>query len=265
MSYSSVPILIAAFLLVAIVESSAYVRLPLGLLLAIALLASDADLLPIALIGAGAVTVARLTLAIRARRGRDNGANPRHGAHRDALRAQLAASPAYARTTFILGALPGVPANVIFPLLGSMRAPLTPVVVGTLVGRTPMLALTTAFFVWVGRFGDGGDDAATILLGIFATGLLIIRTVGLIDWQHRAEHGGWRFRDPDSSAVRMMSSITGASARGGRNAHVDQRSPWSTPSDDDDVVEGELLGENVDEDDDAAPPPGLPPTGLAPS
>lgn len=174
---------VALLALVALVEASPLVRLPIGLLLAIALLAADAQLLPVALIGAAGVALARLWLAITARRGRDRSrpSSAAARARREAMRRQLAGSPAYARMTFVLAAMPPVPASFLFPLLGAMRAPLWPALAGTLVGRTPLLALTTAIFAWLGRLGGGGDDEAALALGILAAVLLAVRTVGLVD------------------------------------------------------------------------------------
>ena len=254
-------IAVALVLLVALVEASPAVRIPLGLLLAIGLLASDADLLPIALLGAIGVMLARLTLALSARaiRGRARPASPAAEARREAMRAQLAGSPAYTRMTFLLAALPGVPASFIFPLLGTMRTPLWPALAGTIVGRTPVLALTAALFTWLGRLVSENDDQAAVTLGMFAVLLFIFRTLGRIDWAHRSATGEWRLRDVDDRMMRMTTSFSSAPGA----------SPFDPPLDrygDDEVLEGEVLGEEVDDDDDDPPPPGaLPPTGLAPS
>jgi membrane protein YqaA with SNARE-associated domain len=257
----------ALVVLVALVEASPIVRLPIGLLLAISLLAADAQLLPIALLGALGVTVARLGIALAARRGRDRSrrASPAALAQREALRRHLSGSRAYARTSFFIAALPGVPASFFFPLLGAMRAPLWPAIAGTIVGRTPVLALTAALFTWLGRLGEGTDSDAAVALGVFTVVLLVFRTVQQVDWAHRAATGGWRWRDPSGGAVRMTTTMFG-DATGGphggweRAAHGDEH----------DIVEGELLGEEVEDDDDRSsdddmPPPALPPTGLAPS
>ena len=248
-------ILFAVFLLVTLVEASSYVRLPLGLLLAIAMLASGSELLPIALVGAAGVTVARLWLALSARRRGPDRRGPGAAsmrAQREALGAQLSHSKTFRRTTFVLGALPGVPAAVVFPLLGTMRAPLTPILLGTLVGRTPVLALTTAFFAWVGRWGDGGDGEATVLLGTFALVLLAFRSFGLVDWQHRSETGQWRLKDPDAGAVRLMTSFGSGT---GPHAHRDLHDVHGHSAGDGDVLEGELLGEEVESEESTSDSP----------
>lgn len=259
-------VIVAVLLLVALVESSPLVRLPVGLLLAVALLASGADLLPIALVGAAGVTLARLGLALAARRGRDRAgaASPAARAQRDALRARLSASGAYTRITFSLAALPGIPATFLFPLLGAMRAPLWPALAGTLVGRTPLLALTTALFVAVGRFGDGSDSDAALSLGILALVLLVFRTIGLVDWEHRSQTGRFRMRDADAGAMRMSGMFGGPAGGAGGWSRTDV-GVGHDPADAD-MVEGEFLGEEVEgDDDDDDPPLALPPTGLAPS
>lgn len=251
---------IALLVLVALVEASPLVRLPIGLLLAIAMLASGAELLPIALIGAAGVMLGRLALALAARSGgeRRPTTDPAVKARREAMQRHLASSPTYTRMAFVLAALPGVPAGFIFPLLGAMRAPLWPALVGTLVGRTPVLAITTVVFAWLGRLGDGSDADGALTLGVFAVLLLAFRTVGLIDWAHRAETGRFRLRDPDERAARLT-TMFGPGMTGPPNDQA-----GSAGVDDSDVVEGELLGEEVDDDDDD-PPPAIPPTGLAPS
>lgn len=264
------PVVIAALLLlVAVVESSPFVRLPIGLLLAIGLLSAEADLLPIAITGSAGVMVARLGLALGARRHGDKsgGSDPRARASRDALRARLSGSSAYSRITFLLGATPGMPATFIFPTLGAMRAPLGPALLGTLVGRTPLLALTTTLFAWLGQLGAGNEDDAALSLGVLAVVLLVARTIGLVDWRHRAETGRFRLRDPDENAIRMTTMFGGAPGAGagsGGWARTDV-GIGHDPADAD-MVEGEVLGEEVDaDDDDDAGPPALPPTGLAPS
>ncbi len=260
------PTVIAALvLLVALVEASPAIRIPIGLLLAIGLLASGADLLPIALIGAVGVMVARLSLALAARHGRDRlGApTPAARAQREALRNQLAGSPAYARMTFLLAALPGVPAGFIFPMLGAMRAPLWPALAGTVVGRTPVLAITCAFFTWLGRLVSDNDDQAVVTLGMLALIILALRTISRIDWQHRAETGTWRLRDADEHMDRMTTAFGNASAP---SPFDEARRPDQTDSpSDDDVLEGELLGEEVDPDPDPEPPAALPPSDEPPS
>jgi hypothetical protein len=147
-----------------------------------------------------------------------------------------------------LGALPGVPPSILFPLLGAMRAPLGPVLAGTLVGRTPVLALTTALFAWVGGIGGNTDSEAVTFLGVTAVLLLVFRLVGLIDWPHRAATGEWRLRNPDAGAMRFMGAAgmgqPGAGAPGAGN-------PWASTDvgADDDIVEGEFLGEEIDGED----------------
>lgn len=250
----------ALLALVALVEASPLVRLPVGLLLAIALLASGAELLLVALVGAAGVTLGRLWLALSARRGRDRlaAASPGVRARREAMQRHLASSPAYARMAFVLAALPGVPATFVFPLLGAMRAPLWPALAGTIVGRTPVLAITAAIFAWLGTLGNQPDGDGALTLGIFAVLLLAFRTISLVDWQHRAETGRVRLRDPDEHATRLAGMFgpgmggaggPGGAGRGGWPGHGPHA---HGSSDDDDVVEGELLGEEADDDD--APP-----------
>jgi membrane protein YqaA with SNARE-associated domain len=248
---------VALLLLIAFAESSPYVRLPLGLLLAIALLATGSELLPVALIGAAGVMLARLSLALTARRGRDRlaAASPAMRARREAMQRHLSGSPAYARMTFLLAAMPFMPARFIFPMLGAMRAPLWPALLGTIIGRTPVLALTAAVFTWLGRLVSDNDEEAALVLGALAMFMLLFRTVSLIDFEHRAETGRWRLCDPDEQVVNMTTMF-------GPDAGSDVPGSWPPRPEahDDDVVEGEVLGEEVEGDDqpDDEPPASLP-------
>ncbi len=237
------PYLAAAVIaLVALVESTPWIRVPIGLLLAIALIAMDADVLQVAMLGAVGVMFARLALALVARSVRDRlgAGSPQASARRDALRAHLSQSSTYARTTFTLAALPGIPAAFVFPLLGAMRAPLAPALAGTIVGRVPVLALTTALFTWVGRASTENDSDAALLLGVMAILLLVLRTINRVDWQHRTQGGGWRMREDDA----FLRMVTLGEAPGA--------APHSElGNDDDDIVEGELVGEEIDQDDES--------------
>ncbi|MBC7459995.1 MAG: hypothetical protein H7287_01400 [Thermoleophilia bacterium] len=259
------PTAIALLTLVALVESTPYVRIPIGLLLAIGVFADNADVLPVVVIGSLAVALARVGLALQARRSSDSTLPPHVAAQREALRARLADSSTYARITFTLAALPGVPANFLFPLIGAMRAPLGPAFLGTLFGRIPWLAITTSLFVFLGRIGSASDREAAISLGVLAGLLLITGFFGLIDWGHRAQTGTWRLRDP--SAGRMggmfMGGAAGPSGTGGfggaghpfgSGAAGDSR---AHEDDDDAVIDGEVLGEEFADDDDESGRDGL--------
>jgi hypothetical protein len=158
------------------------------------------------------------------------------------MQRQLSGSPAYARLTFMLAAMPFMPAGFIFPLLGAMRAPLWPALLGTVVGRTPVLALTAAFFTWIGRLVSTSDDEAALTLGVLAMMLLAMRLVSLVDFAYRAETGRWRMRDPDANAVRVATMF------GGPLDDQDPRSDATELEDHHDIVEGELLGEESDDD-----------------
>lgn len=162
-----------------------------------------------------------------------------------------------------------MPATLLFPLLGSMQVPLGPAIVGTLVGRVPVLALTTALFAWLGRLGAADDAEAAFVLGVLAIVLLALRTVGRIDWQHRAETGSFRLRDADEHAARMT-MMFGPDTPGDQPGQSRSSVGIGQDPSDADMIEGELLGEEIIEDtpsdnDDDQPPSALPPTGLAPT
>ena len=220
------------------------------------LVASAPDIaLPIAVLGATGVMLARLGLALTARvRGERAAAlSPTAQAQREALRVRLTSSTTYVRMTFVLAALPGMPASFMFPLLGAMRTPLWPALVGTLVGRTPLLLITTSFFAWIGRILSDNDDQAAVTLAMLAIVILVLRTLGQVDWAHREATGQWRFREAKNNAVRMTTMFGGTGPT---------PATWSATTTGDamyiedgvDVIEGELLGEEVldDAEDDEA-------------
>jgi hypothetical protein len=211
------------------------------------------------LVGAAGITLGRLAIALTARRGRDRSArtSPHMAAQRDALRARLADSPAYARITFVLAALPGVPASFLFPLIGAMRAPLLPALLGTLVGRLPILLITTTLFAWLGRLGATTDHDAAISLGILAALLLVFRLFGLVDWQHRSATGEWRMRDPDEAGSRITTIFTsggrpggGFGSFGGADGFPHRGQPEAHHLDDADVIDAEVLEEEIVSEDD---------------
>ncbi|MCW2973933.1 MAG: hypothetical protein JWN72_2206 [Thermoleophilia bacterium] len=259
------PTAIALLALVALVESTPYVRIPIGLLLAIGVFADDTDVLPVVVIGSLAIALVRVGLALQARRGGDRSVPPHVAAQRAALKARLADSSTYSRITFTLAALPGVPANFLFPLIGAMRAPLGPAFLGTLLGRIPWLAITTTLFVFLGRLGSESDRDAAISLTVLAALLLITGFLGLVDWAHRAQTGSWRLRDPN--AGRMTGMFTGGAAGpGGAGGFGGAGSPFgpgafgdsrAREDDDDDVIDGEVLGEEFADDDDESDRDGL--------
>jgi membrane protein YqaA with SNARE-associated domain len=227
---------LALLLVVALVESSRFVRVPIGLLLAIALLASGTELVWIALIGASGVAIGRIGLALQARFGLERALSDNARAQRAALGEQLKASKAYTRITFVMAALPGIPATFVFPLLGSMRGPLWPALLGTIAGRTPLLVLTTWIFQLIGEGFTSSTDEAVQLLGIVAVMLLIVRLLNQIDWAHREETGQWRMSDATPGVMRWATFSAGS-------ATVSHSTPTDFGADD--IVEGEIVGEEI--------------------
>jgi hypothetical protein len=82
----------------------------------------------------------------------------------------------------------------------------------------------------------------------------VFRTVSLVDWQYRAETGSFRLRDPDEQAARMA-MMFGGPAPGTQGRPSNSRSAGS----DEDILEGEVLGEEYDDEDDEVEPGELPP------
>lgn len=245
----------AVLLLAMLVEASPLVRLPLALALAVAVLATGAQLAPVVVLGSLGVVAGRLLLALRGRRQGDaaGGASGSAATRRAALRSRLAASPGYARTTFVLAALPGIPADAAFPLLGAMRAPLLPALAGTLVGRLPVLAAGTALVVWLAGAVTRDDQQAAMLVGAAALLTLSLRLLAAVDWEHRAATGRWRLREP-AGLGRVTSVLRDQGATTWGHA---TRSPAGGT--DEDVIDVDVLDEESPDADE--PPAGeLPPS-----
>lgn len=253
------PVIAAAMvLLAAMIELSSRPLVPIGSVLAIGVLLGDGTVGPVALLGAAGVTLAHFALAVGARRGRDRLAtSPMAKAQRDALRARMAASGAFARITFIMAALPGPTAKVVYPVLGAMRAPLLPAMAGTLVGRSVLYVITTAIFTGIARWLAEGDDqkAAQLLLGAIVL-LALFRMVRWIDWQHRAATGEWRLTDPAANGLdaRMFTPGVGGGMPGPMFGDVPgphERGAADDDTGDGEVLEGDVIGEEVLDDHEA--------------
>lgn len=246
------PVLLPALLLVvALISWNPRPMVPIGAVLAIGLLLGDIALGPVALLGGFGVALAQVATAFAARRGRDRaGTSPTARAQREALRARLSASGAFTRITFVMAALPGPTSKFLYPLLGAMRAPLFPAIAGTIVGRTLLYLLTTSLFVWLARGVDGTDRDAADFLIVLVLVFLLWRMIGWVDWRHRAATGEWRLRDVNASPLDARMFMGTSDPRGTDDATT----PGAARTvDDDDIVEGEILGEEVEDEDQDQP------------
>lgn len=228
---------LAIIALVALVEFSPAIRIPIGLLLAAALFSTHMGMLLTASLGATGVMIARISLALGARR--------QHRSTGHATPASLH-SPLITRTTFMLTAFPLVPAGVIFPLIGAARLPLWPAIAGTLIGRIPVLALTTSIFVWLAKtFTNNDDDASALMLGVIAILLLLTSSLSRIDWQRVRSGGGWAMREPPNHLQRFE-FIFQTNAPDGSDS-VLSGSALDSGVEENEIIEGEFLGEETDD------------------
>jgi hypothetical protein len=239
-----------ALVLAALVASSPLVAMPIGLLLATYMLATGAPIWLAAVAGAGGATVARALMALQARTGRTRDASPDAKAQQDQFSRWLRDSPSYRQATFIAAALPVFPARFLFPILGSIRAPLDFALAGAFVGQIPLQALSTACFAGVARWATGSDTAASWLLGAIAIGLIVRKLAASIDWQHWRDHRSLRFRDDafESNVPGMV-----------RMSLLGDQSPvnWVPPGRPDaagDTIEGEVIDQEWPEADDQLSP-----------
>lgn len=228
-------------LLVTSIEATVRPLLPIGVVLAVGMLVFGIPVGPTALIGAFGVLLADLSLAMNARRGRGYAARSSAArAQADALRARMAASGAFARITFAMAALPGPTAKLVYPMLGTMRAPLGPAIAGTIVGRTLLYLLMASVFAGIARGATSSDADAATLLVVLAGCYIIIRVIGWIDWPHRSATGAWRLREPVALPFDM---------RFGRMSEGPADPSTSRVGDDADIIDAEVIGEESDPDD----------------
>lgn len=241
----------AILILVLLISLSPLVAVPIGMVLAMYALTVDQPMLQAAAIGAVGVTAARLVLALRTRRGRPGNLSPAAQAQQDALRQWLGRSRSYGITTFWAGALPVLPANFVFPLLATMRAPLHFALLGSLVGQLPTLLVTTWIFTTIAQALTPGSDEAATLLGIVAMLLIVRKLLDAVDWHHlRSEH---RLRTRQEAADPRLRVFMPGWPPG--EATGDTSTRLGDPDDRPDTdleIEGEVVSE--EEEDDEQPP-----------
>lgn len=249
-------ILIAMVCLAALVEWSPRRLVPLGAVLAVGVvLSEDQDGLVaiMALAGAFGVAIALIASAFDARRDRNRRpASPYATAQRDALRARLSSSGAFAWLSFVMAALPGPTAKLLYPLLGAMRAPLMPAIAGTVIGRTIILTLTTGLFTILARALSNDERGAAEFLITALIILCLFRLVNWIDWEHRAATGAWRLRDSGADPMSARMFMGGTVGSGfDTTAHTRAREGEVRGDGDGfDILEGDVIGEEIIDDDD---------------
>ena len=250
---------LALVALTALVTFSPAARVPIGVLAAMYVIFEHASVSAGALLAAIGVTLARIGLALIARRpGHTRRRSAAAQAREEAMSRWLATSPQFVRVSFLMGALPFVPSRVTFPMLGAIRAPLRWAVLGSLCGSVLVLSLTTWLFANLSVQVAGRDQAAQ-LLGLSAITLVIVRLVGSIDGEAWRSERKLRLREekpPFNMSMFGPGSSDGGGGmwdtgrfRGSDDAHDNHRgsSDASLRLDDhgDAYYEGEVLGEEI--------------------
>lgn len=185
---------IAIILLALMVSATPALGIPVGVVLGVYVLVADESVWLAAALGAAGVALGRLWLAVAARAGRRSRRNPVARSHVEAVRQALTSNGRYRRAVFWAAATPLVPARFLWPLLGTIRAPLAPALAGVVLGQLPLLALTCGIAVAVARALTQGEDEAATLLGLAAILMMMFRLLGSIDWDHWRAHRRLRMR-----------------------------------------------------------------------
>lgn len=200
-------VIVAIALVAVLVSITPLVRVPLGLVLGIAVLGGHLGIATASLIGAAGVTAGRLWMSDAARRGRDTRLSPSVRAERARLGGWLAHDPRFGWLTFLAGLVPMVPDWFVFPLLGRIGAPLRYAALGSLLGRWPLLALTTWLSVAVSRALTGSDDAAMGLLGAIGIVWALIGFLRRIDLEHLRATGRIRMNERAQKADERLTEV----------------------------------------------------------
>lgn len=232
--------LVVVCLLVLLVSSNPLVRMPIGAVVALAVLTGGLDTRMAVAAAAIAVTVSRAAIGRAARTREASEMTPETT---EALRSWLAANPAYGRTTFMAGAIPFIPGRVLFGLLGAMRFPLRWAIIGCMIGQLALIAISTTFMLAITDLLTADDTAAAQLLGTYAVLLVIVRLVLGFDRETWRQQRRVRFRT-EAEDRRIQVFMDGVN-----------RSSAPTPQhlDIDDVIDVEA--EEVRDDPRLPPPP----------
>lgn len=195
---------VVLIVLVMLVETAPHLRIPTGLVLAIATTGSGAHLLPVTILGAIGVMLARLGVALQSRNAAAHSGTP--GLH-TRLGASLTGLTQYRRATFLLAAAPGPGSSHLFRLIGAMGGSLGPALAGTLVGRIPVLLITTSMCAWIARAVTPNDATAALLLGVVVCIAIPVQLLAGIDWTHRTATGRWRMRPQGNDPSRWRTDL----------------------------------------------------------
>jgi len=232
-------------------------RVPIGVLAGMYVLYSDVTVATGALLAAVGVTLARIVLALAAKRpNHQRKLSPEARAREEAMHAWLGSNPQFVRISFLMGALPFVPSRVTFPMLGAIGAPLRWAVLGSLSGSTLVLFVTTWFSTAVAVAIAGTAQAATFL-GITALTLVVLRMLGSLDGDAWRSERKLRMRDEKSSFnFNMFGPGMGGGGAGsgfgyGSSGAMRDADPQAVRGEDDDgeFYEGEVVGEEIFDDD----------------
>jgi hypothetical protein len=157
----------------AALETIARPRAPLPLVLAAVVLATDASLLACVLAATAGIVVARGALAAAGRWRMTWLLGADAAASLAGVRAARS-SRMVTRMTIIMGAAPLVPGRVVFPLLGASGAPVLPALVGTIIGRVPLVSVATWLIAAPLALIFSPDTHGAIAAGIMAAAWLAL-------------------------------------------------------------------------------------------
>lgn len=205
--------------------------LPVGVLVALFVLAWDAPQDWVALAAGASIAVGRLVMGMRARY------TARHGSSATLRGAVAGARGANWRrhrktlawTTFMAGAAPVLPARVVFPTLAMLGMPMGWAALGTFLSRTLLVTLTSTIALVLARAVTDDDEAALRTLATVAIVWIAIRFIRQVDWQRSGTERGLRLASDENETTRFQAWV---------QAHSPESPEQGPPVADQDVIEG---------------------------
>lgn len=226
---------VIVLVLTTIIGAGPTVGAPIGMIVAAWCLGSGTSIPDGALIGTAGLALGRCLIALSTWRRVAASTAPN-----DPIRTigtWLRSHPSSRKAAFSAGTLPVVPGPALFRAVGTIGInPFWPAL-GTFIGRLPIVILSTWLFSSIARWFTTTDAQAARSLAFATIGIVVFRAVTTFDWGTSRTERRPRFRDHSSA--------------GGRFGQFPGGAPWGHvepgQEDDEDVIEGEVVGEEPDD------------------
>jgi hypothetical protein len=245
-------VLAAIFLLCVLVSAAPLARVPVSVILGIAVLDGSLDISEAALIGAIGATVGRLWIAMAARHGRTRFMGRDKQAARQQLGGMLGRDPRFRMLTFFAGLVPFIPDWFVFPLLGRIGAPLRYAAAGSLFGRWLIYSVATWVAVGLARWATTSDHDAIVLLGVLGVLSTAIGFIRRVDMDHLRATGTVRVNERAQQSDQRLTAMF--MQAGNRSPHrnddiIDLEAHDDDGDDDSSVIEASVVDDDDESDD----------------